>query len=78
MITFEIFTEAFNFGDRQGTSASGMAPYQPFMQQIPNILGSPQFPQAGSSQYHIPQQQQQQTALQAPLQVYSFSDFCRV
>ncbi|OZC06355.1 hypothetical protein X798_06651 [Onchocerca flexuosa] len=60
--------EAFNFGDRQSTSASSMAPYQPFLQQVPNILGNPQFPQAGSSQYHIPQQQQQQTALQTPLQ----------
>ncbi|KAL3991106.1 Piwi domain family protein [Acanthocheilonema viteae] len=59
--------EAFNFGDRQGTSASGMAPYQPFLQQVPNLLGNPQFPQAGSSQYHI-SQQQQQTTLQASLQ----------
>ncbi|CAG9530415.1 unnamed protein product [Cercopithifilaria johnstoni] len=68
-ITFflKVTREAFNFGDRQGTSASGMAPYQPFLQQVPNLLGNPQFPQAGSSQYHI-SQQQQQAALQAPLQ----------
>ncbi|VDO16009.1 unnamed protein product [Brugia timori] len=64
--------EAFNFGDRQGASASGMAPYQPFLQQVPNLLGNPQFPQAGSTQYHIPQQQQQQTALQTSLQVSLF------
>lgn len=72
VVTLLIFTEAFNFGDRQGASASGMAPYQPFLQQVPNLLGNPQFPQAGSTQYHIPQQQQQQTALQTSLQVSLF------
>lgn len=69
-LILSIFTEAFNFGDQQGTSTSGIAPYQPFLQQAPNMLGNPQFAQVGSNQYHIPQQQQ--GALQTPLQVTSF------